>query len=293
MNIFKIKYLIGFAALVALNACQSAEGNKTGSEFVPDMAHSIAVEANVYHDYGLNNFDETSVVKKSKDVHRGLPVKGTVARGYAGNANGSISENVATAGSGSVPYYYNDTEEERTRAMAEITSNPYAISKKGLANGKELYDIYCASCHGKKADGLGYLVADENPNAKYPAAPANFLLPEFVSATEGRYYHAIMYGKNVMGSHADKLGYEERWNVIHYIRSLQAKDGGLVYNSEENTLNNAATPAGKVIMHSEDDHGHSEEMHTDDHDAHGHDAEGAHGHGDGHDHGGDDHGHSH
>ena len=31
-----------------------------------------------------------------------------------------------------------------------------------------------------------------------------------------------MYGKNVMGGYSDKLSYEERWQVIHYIHSLIA-----------------------------------------------------------------------
>ena len=70
--------------------------------------------------------------------------------------------------------------------------------------------------------GLGYLVREDG--GVYPAQPANFLLEEFVQASEGRYYHSIMYGKNVMGGYADKLSYEERWQVIHYIRSLQAKE---------------------------------------------------------------------
>ena len=63
------------------------------------------------------------------------------------------------------------------------------------------------------------------------------LLDEFVNASNGRLFHAIMYGKNMMGGYKDKLSYQERWQVVHYIRSLQAKDKGLVYNHLENTLN--------------------------------------------------------
>ena len=67
--------------------------------------------------------------------------------------------------------------------------------------------------------------------------PANFLLDEFVAATNGRYYFSIMYGKNVMGAYADKLSYEERWQVIHHIRSLQAKEKKLQYSAVANSLN--------------------------------------------------------
>ena len=127
---------------------------------------------------------------------------------------------------GHVPYYYEDTEEERTRAMTEITTNPVPYTAADMAKSKELYEIYCGICHGDKGDGGGYLVRD---GGVYPAQPANFLLEEFVNASEGRYYHSIMYGKNVMGGYADKLSFEERWQVIHYIRSLQAAELGTTY----------------------------------------------------------------
>ncbi|MCI1267457.1 MAG: cytochrome c, partial [Saprospiraceae bacterium] len=51
-----------------------------------------------------------------------------------------------------------------------------------------------------------------------------------------RFYHAIMYGRNVMSGYTSKLSYQERWNVIHYIRSLQAKSKNLVYSEKENTF---------------------------------------------------------
>jgi hypothetical protein len=40
-----------------------------------------------------------------------------------------------------------------------------------------------------------------------------------------------------MGGYSDKLSYEERWQVIHYIRSLQASSKALFYNEKMNTLN--------------------------------------------------------
>ena len=111
---------------------------------------------------------------------------GTIPRGYAGSSNldrikGKTSINaIAHAPNGAVPYYYGDTEEERTRASTEIIDNPYDISDDGLARGKELYDIFCGICHGEKGDGLGYLVRDADPakfdeGGKYPVQPANML----------------------------------------------------------------------------------------------------------------------
>ncbi len=68
-----------------------------------------------------------------------------------------------------------------------------------------------------------------------------------LAASNGRYYFAIMHGKNVMGGYADKISYEERWQVIHYIRSLQAKDKKLVYNEKENTLNEIDVPGQAMV----------------------------------------------
>lgn len=242
-------------ATVILYSCSPADKNFPGSEYMPDMAHSIAVEANAYNYYHYNTWDSASTIRLKDLSYPGLPVEGAVPRGYAGiyyaAAKGEKAEDVAmqlrgigNSGiavplNGHVPYYYGDTEEERLRATAEIIANPFPITTEGLERGKELYTVFCGICHGEKGDGLGYLVSDENPNVKYPAAPANFLLDDFVASSNGRYYHSIMYGRNLMGSYKDKISYEERWQVIHYIRSLQAKDKKLEYSEQANTLNPA------------------------------------------------------
>lgn len=264
------KYLFILTISTLMYACAPADGEYTGSEYMPDMAHSVAYEANVYTSYSLNTWDDESKVDLKTLSNPKEPVHGTVARGYAGhlfsgdsegqratmeNLRGKGSVNgIAVPINGSVPYYYTDTEEERMRATNELIENPFPISEEGLAQGKELYNIYCGICHGEKGDGLGYIVnEEENPNVKYPAAPANFIAGDLLGASNGRYYHAIMYGKNVMGAYKDKLSYEERWQVIHWIRSLQAKELKLAYTAEENTLNDSfGTPLAMVKQMSMD-----------------------------------------
>lgn len=227
---------------ITLFQCSPAEGNHTGTEYMPDMAHSIAYEPNVnsyyyYHSWG----SKESIYKMS--IPR-TPVSGSIARGSIGNSldsmhskmfDGSLSPNaMQVAANGSVHYYYGNTEEERLRAMKEITENPVKLTDSGLAQGKNLYTIYCGICHGDLGDGAGYLVRDDG--GKYPAQPANFLKDEFIAASEGRFYHGIMVGRNMMGAYNDKLSYHERWNVIHYIRGLQASSKKLKYTEKENTF---------------------------------------------------------
>jgi hypothetical protein len=93
-----------------------------------------------------------------------------------------------------------------------------------------------------------------------------------------------MYGKNVMGYYKDKLSYRERWDVIHWIRALQAKDRKLTYSHEENTLNAYATPVAMVPQKVKEMPEVMEEEHHDDHGDHG-EMQGHHGeegHGDSH-----------
>ncbi len=272
-----------------VSACQQPGGNTTGSEYMPDMAHSVAYEANYYNYYYNNTWGtEDEYYKMVQPRH---PVAGTVPYTGAG-AKGASSA-----------YNYGDTEEERLRAMSDVVNNPFKITDSGLATGKDLYNTFCAICHGENADGAGYLAREDG--GKYLVAPANFLLDEFITATNGRYYHSIMKGRNLMGSYKDKLSYEERWQVIHYIRSLQAKEKNLAYNQTTNTLNNVEVPAGDIPVmaqaiggneshegsHSHDgDAGHSHDGHDNDgHDTHSKTEHDGHDHDSGHEHEGHDH----
>lgn len=285
-------FFLTLSVAVLINACSPPEGDFPGSEYMPDMGHSLALEANTYNFYYYNTWDEASTITLAELVKvPNLPVAGTMPRGYAASALGAQADLDEQLGNNSVtsiritpnghaPYYYEDTEEERNRAIAEIIDNPFPITADGLARGKELYGLFCATCHGEKADGLGYLYdTDQNPDAKYPAAPANLINEEFSGASNGRFYHAMIYGKNVMGGYADKVSYEERWQIIHYLRSLQAKEAGAVYSEEENTYNMAfGVPAAmnqqtammpneamEADHHDDGGHAHDGEHHTDGH----------------------------
>lgn len=240
MNIkFQFYGFILLSAIISFSSCQSAGGNQTGSEYMPDMAHSVAYEANTYAFYYQNRWGTEDDLHKMAQPRN--PVNGTLARGYAGhNPAETQSRGIAYKPNGSVPYYYANTEEGRALAIAEVINNPYLISTKGLERGKLLYNIQCAICHGEKGDGAGYLVRDDG--GKYPVQPANFLLDDFVNSSNGRYYHTLIYGRNLMGGYADKLSYEERWNVIQYIRSLQAASKKLEYSDKSNTFNTTDTP---------------------------------------------------
>ena len=188
------RYYIGaFLAIMSsymFVACSPAKGDSPGHEYMPDMGHSVAYEANRIDEYSLHTWNDQSVrtVTQLWGTPR-KPVKGSIARGYVGLSAhtdnldyaaqiSGMGKSVSTPVNGSVPYYYTDTEEERTRANKEIVGNPYPITKIRLEKGKELWKVYCGICHGDKCAGNGYLVRDDG---KYPAQPANLLLDTFVN----------------------------------------------------------------------------------------------------------------
>ncbi len=245
-----IKYqMLGFFGglmMISMISCQSAGGNQTGSEYMPDMAHSVAYEINTYSYYYNNRYGTEDELHKA--VQPRLPINGTIARGYAGTSDhtgGHSHQGISYKANGSVPYYYGDNEEDRLKAIAEVINNPYPITTAGLEKGKLLYNIQCAICHGEKGDGAGYLIRDDG--GKYPVQPANFLLDDLITSSNGRYYHTLIYGRNLMGGYSENLSYEERWDVIHYIRSLQAVSKTLEYSEKVNTLNNIEVPNALVM----------------------------------------------
>jgi len=221
----------------ALTGCKPADGNHPGSEYMPDMFHSIAFEAYVYEHYNLNTWSTPEELYNHAKPR--TPVAGTIPFGqFAAMEDGHYSDKMESVvrdlpANGHVPFYYPATEAGRTAAIAEIRKNPFPITDEALNTGNALYGIYCGICHGAKGDGLGYLARD---GGSYPVAPADLLSEKFIDTSAGLFIYAIVHGKNVMGSYADKLTTKERWDVIHHIRKLQADKVGAEYSPELNTF---------------------------------------------------------
>ena len=112
------------------------------------------------------------------------------------------------------PYDYPDTNEGYEDAKANLNSS-IENSEAHKANGKELYGIYCAVCHGNKGDGQGILMTRE----KFLGVPS-YADREI---TPGSIHHVLMYGKNAMGSHAGQVNAEERWQIAQHVMELRSK----------------------------------------------------------------------
>lgn len=95
--------------------------------------------------------------------------------------------------------------------------NPLQPSPENLAKGKEQFTTYCAPCHGNSAQGNG-------PVAHILAKPPkNLVSGTSKDLPDGYIYGAIRDGVLSMPSYAEEMPAEQRWQVVMYIRSMQAE----------------------------------------------------------------------
>ena len=178
-TLYKIALMAGVSA--SLTGCFNER--RPNYQYMPNMYEPVPYET----------YSESGVFPNGKEGQ--IPAQGSIPRGFE-------------------PYEYENTTEGYNMAKANLKS-PLAAEDVNLAEGEQLFTIYCAICHGDKGDGKGNLVKRE----KFLGVP-NYKDRDI---TEGSIYHVITYGLNSMGSHANQLSQEERWQVTHYVLELKGK----------------------------------------------------------------------
>ncbi|MBI3945448.1 MAG: cytochrome c [Armatimonadetes bacterium] len=119
-----------------------------------------------------------------------------------------------TLARGAHAFHYAPTDADRQRAGVELR-NPVPATPRSLKEGKRLYDTFCATCHGATGNGDGPIIP------KFPNPPS-FHSEQSRKLRDGEVFHTITLGRKKMASYAAQLSREERWQVVRYIRSLQA-----------------------------------------------------------------------
>jgi mono/diheme cytochrome c family protein len=84
-----------------------------------------------------------------------------------------------------------------------------------LLRGRERYTIYCVPCHSPLGDGDGRVVRRGFP------APPSYHLARLRAAPDRHFYDVITRGHGVMPAYGDRIGPEDRWAIVAYIRALQ------------------------------------------------------------------------
>ncbi len=161
-----------------------------GIEYASQMYHSIPLDPYSQTDY--NNF-----YKDKKNAQ--APVPGTVAVGKVDYV-----------------YPYANDADGYEQAGKEL-KNPYSVDNKFLEEGKRLFNLYCKHCHGEQGGNDGSVMA----SGKFPKPGwANYQSDYIRTLPEGKIFHTLTYGKNLMGSHATQLNPKERWMVTAYVKEL-------------------------------------------------------------------------
>jgi mono/diheme cytochrome c family protein len=99
-----------------------------------------------------------------------------------------------------------------------LPANPVPATSDSIARGQELFGINCQMCHGVTGVGNGpiapFLV-------KYK--PANLTSPIVQAFPDGQIFVTITNGvPNRMPPLNENLTVSERWDVVNYVRTLQA-----------------------------------------------------------------------
>jgi mono/diheme cytochrome c family protein len=203
-----IYIVLAAATTLSMVVSCSQDTKKPGLEFMPDMYRSSSYEV-----YSANpNFKDSLTMQK--------PVDGTLPRGHA-----------------SFPY---PSTTEGYEAAGRDVKNPLVADSLTLASGKQLYTIMCMHCHGETGQADGSLIA----TGKFPPPPSyttgkSSRGGDVKDLTDGKIYHTITYGVNLMGAHASQLDPEERWKVTAYIKTLM--QGGATTTATADTAAAATT----------------------------------------------------
>ena len=173
--------LAGVATLTATGCWEQMDGGK----WFPQMKRQIAVHA----------FEETM----PPDHPQGFtPPEGTLPVSWAGVPD---LPSLDMGGQDALP-------------------NPVPATLSSLKRGEELFGRYCATCHGPEGKGDGPVAGPP-----FGTGPFGLVLPIGGPSSlarvlsDGHIYTTISLGRGRMPNYS-RIGPEDRWNVVNYLREL-------------------------------------------------------------------------
>lgn len=92
-----------------------------------------------------------------------------------------------------------------------IPENPTRATAASIANGRKIFNIYCAACHGR--DGKAQVPVVRRG---IPMVPIDLLRNVF---SEAHIYNRIRYGGGIMPTYGFQTTRGERWDIVNYLKS--------------------------------------------------------------------------
>ena len=102
-------------------------------------------------------------------------------------------------------------------ASAKSLKAAVPADKENITAGKALYAKHCKSCHGSGGKGDGPKAAQLEKEC------GDFTSAAFKAMTDGEVYWMTTEGNDPMPTFKKKATDEERWQITHYVRTLEEK----------------------------------------------------------------------
>jgi mono/diheme cytochrome c family protein len=100
-----------------------------------------------------------------------------------------------------------------------IPENPMPGDEASITRGANLFEIHCQMCHGQTGEGTGPIAA-----FLIKFKPANLTSPVVQSKSDGSIFLTITNGlEGRMPPLNENLTVSERWDVVNFVRTLQAE----------------------------------------------------------------------
>lgn len=199
-------------ALAGLASCTGADGDYPGTEFSPQMYHSVAYEP-------LSQItDETQGQWLStKADNRGEFFNTNPYNPHNMNMRHPAENTVKRTSSNTLPYRYPKDTAGSTYYLdlaSQNLKNPLPETEEILAQGRVMYDNFCSPCHGGAGKGDG-------PVGEVYLGIPDYSQGRYKEMTEGHIFHVITHGQGRMWPHGSQVAPEDRWKIVRYVQTLQ------------------------------------------------------------------------
>jgi len=190
---------------ISLWSCK-AKDDFQGLEYAPNMYHSVPYE-------GLSQITNENEGKWLSNREDGL------GEFYNTNPNNPhminmrepVANTVKRSENGYLPYRI---PKDSAELAGRVIFNPLDSTAEVVAEGKELYSIYCMPCHGANGQGDGEV------GKVFLGVPA-YNVGRVKDLPEGQIFHTITHGRGRMGAHGSQVSVNERWKITRYVQVLQ------------------------------------------------------------------------
>lgn len=201
-------------AVTGLASC-GASGNDPGTEFAPQMYHSVPYEPLSQ----ITDLEAGRWLSSAPDEEepRGEFYNSNPYNPHNMTMRHPAENTVKRNGANSLPYRYPKDSAGSTYYLelaSENLRNPLPETEEILSQGRVHYDNFCSPCHGGAGNGDGPV------GEVYKGVP-DYSQGRYAEMTEGHIFHVITHGQGRMWPHGSQVAPEDRWKIVRYVQTLQ------------------------------------------------------------------------